>query len=271
MATRSMHQIETEILWNRAVSPLYGRIAIACGADYTQARPGQFVMLGLPEFRDPLLRRPFSIHRVTARDGHPGGVELLYKVVGPATQRLARLRPGDRASLLGPLGNGFRVPDGARRIYLAAGGVGVAPLVFLAEQRRRNGHGGGEWRLFLGGRSREDLQCAEDFERLGIPVHLTTDDGSMGDQCLVTHPLEVAIARMPPDMVFACGPRGMLSCIAGIVSKHRIPCQLSIETMMACGMGACLGCAVEGRRDKERYLHACLDGPVFDVADIELG
>lgn len=266
-----MHQLETDILWNTAVSPNYGRIAVACGAEYAQARPGQFVMLGVPGCRDPLLRRPFSIHRVIASDGRPSGVELLYKVVGPATRRMARMKAGDRASLLGPLGNSFKVPAGVRRIYLAAGGVGVAPLVFLADQWHREGRDGGEWRLFLGGRGREDLQCAEDFERLGIPVHLTTDDGSLGDQCLVTHPLEVAIAKVPPDLVLACGPRGMLACIAGIVSRYRVPCQLSIETMMACGMGACLGCAVEGRREKERYLHACLDGPVFDAADIEMG
>jgi dihydroorotate dehydrogenase electron transfer subunit len=265
-----MHQLETDILKNSAVSANHGRLAVACGAEYSDARPGQFIMLGFPGCRDPLLRRPFSIHRVLACGGRLNGIELLYKVVGPATRRISRLKAGDRVSLLGPLGNSFKVPVGARRIYLAAGGIGVAPLVFLAERLHRDRSEAGGWRLFLGGRSREDLLCAEDFERLGIPVHLTTDDGSLGDQCLVTHPLEVALTQAPPDLILACGPRAMLACIAGIVSKHRIPCQLSIETMMACGMGACLGCAVEGRREKDRYLHACRDGPVFDAAEIEI-
>ena len=125
-------------------------------------------------------------------------------------------------------------------------------------------------RLFLGGRGQEDLLCVVDFERLGIPVVLTTDDGSRGDQCLVTNPLEEAIRRDPPDLVMACGPEAMLACVLGIVGAQRIACQVSIETMMACGIGACLGCAVRGRQDASRYLHACLDGPVFDAAEIEL-
>jgi dihydroorotate dehydrogenase electron transfer subunit len=127
-----------------------------------------------------------------------------------------------------------------------------------------------EYRLFLGGRSQEDLLCIEDFERLGIPVSLTTDDGSCGDQCVVTTPLEEAIQQAPPALVLACGPPAMLTCVLGIVRRHRLPCQVSIETMMACGMGACLGCAVPSRRAGNRYLHACLDGPVFDADDLEL-
>jgi dihydroorotate dehydrogenase electron transfer subunit len=108
--------------------------------------------------------------------------------------------------------------------------------------------------------------CRNDFATLGLTVHASTDDGSDGDQCLVTHPLEEAIESHSPDMIVACGPMEMLACVIGIVDKHRVPCQVSIETMMACGMGACLGCAVEGRDTSERYLHACLDGPVFDAA-----
>jgi dihydroorotate dehydrogenase electron transfer subunit len=99
---------------------------------------------------------------------------------------------------------------------------------------------------------------------------LTTDDGSWGDQCLVTNPLEEAIRGAPPDLLLACGPKGMLACVLGIVRNRFIPCQISIETMMACGMGACLGCAVSGRQDPTRYLHACLDGPIFDAEEIEL-
>jgi dihydroorotate dehydrogenase electron transfer subunit len=101
-------------------------------------------------------------------------------------------------------------------------------------------------------------------------VVLTTDDGSCGDQCLVTSPLEEAIRREPPDLVLACGPKAMLACVLGIVRACGVPCQVSIETTMACGMGACLGCAVGGRQDDTRYLHACLDGPVFDAEDIAL-
>ena len=98
----------------------------------------------------------------------------------------------------------------------------------------------------------------------------TTDDGSAGDQCLVTHPLEIAVEQSAPDFIAACGPMEMLACIIGIAEKYAVPCQVSIETMMGCGMGACLGCAVEARDSRDRYLHACLDGPVFDADQLRI-
>jgi dihydroorotate dehydrogenase electron transfer subunit len=124
--------------------------------------------------------------------------------------------------------------------------------------------------VFIGGRTKDDLLCRDDFVQLGLKVETTTDDGSDGDQCLVTHPLAVAVDQRRPDLIVACGPMAMLDCVIGIAEKHHIPCQVSIETMMACGMGACLGCAVEARVDQSGYLHACLDGPVFNAADLKL-
>jgi dihydroorotate dehydrogenase electron transfer subunit len=265
-----MIQTTATVLQNEALAANYGRISLSCDGAFARSKPGQFVMLGFPGSIDPLLRRPFSIHRLISADGSWQGIELLYKTIGPATHRLSRLRAGEAVSLLGPLGNAFQIAPGTRRIYLAAGGVGVAPMVFLLEWLRSLQREPPACHLFLGGRSREDLLCAGEVERLGVPVVLTTDDGSCGDQCLVTSPLEEAIRREPPDLVLACGPRAMLACVQGIVRACAVPCQVSIETMMACGMGACLGCAVSGRRDDSRYLHACLDGPVFDAEEIEL-
>jgi len=264
-----MIQTFATVLHNEMVAAGYGRIGLACDGAFATSRPGQFVMLGFPDSVDPLLRRPFSIHRLIGPAPEKVGIELLYKVVGRATRRIAGLQAGEPVSLLGPLGRGFQVPAAAGRIDFVAGGFGVAPLVFLAQWLRERRPDLSGCRLFLGGRGREDLLCAEEFERLGIPVRLTTDDGSCGDQCLVTDPFAEAVEQSPPDLVLACGPQAMLACVLGIVRRHRIPCQVSIETMMACGMGACLGCAVEARRDPTRYLHACIDGPVFDADDIE--
>jgi dihydroorotate dehydrogenase electron transfer subunit len=265
-----MIQTSATVLRNEMLASNYGRIGLSCNGHFAHSKPGQFVMLGFPGSIDPLLHRPFSLHRLITSGGRFDGIELLYKTVGPATRRLSRLKAGEAVTLLGPLGNAFQVASGVRRIYLAAGGVGVAPMVFLAEWLQALRPKAPACRLFLGGRSEEDLLCRVDFERLGIPVVLTTDDGSCGDQCLVTNPLEEAIRRDPPDLVLACGPEAMLACVFGIVRPRRIACQVSIETMMACGIGACLGCAVRGRRDGSRYLHACLDGPVFDAEEIEL-
>jgi dihydroorotate dehydrogenase electron transfer subunit len=264
-----MIQTPATVVRNEMVIAGYGRIGLACEAAFIKARPGQFVMLGLPDSIDPLLRRPFSIHRLTGPPPEEVGIELLYKVVGRATRRIARLQVGESVSLLGPLGRGFQVPAAVGSIDFVAGGFGVAPFVFLAQWLKERHPDLSGCRLFLGGRGREDLLCAEDFERLGIHVRLTTDDGSCGEQCLVTDPFAAAVEQSRPDLVLACGPPAMLACVIGIVRRHGIPCQVSIETMMACGMGACLGCAVTARRDPTRYLHACVDGPVFDADDID--
>jgi len=124
--------------------------------------------------------------------------------------------------------------------------------------------------VFLGGRSKDDLLCSDDFLHMGMKIHITTDDGSVGNRCFVTHPLEIALEKNLPDIIYACGPLEMLKCVAGISEKHTVPCQISIETIMACGMGACLGCAVERKETSVSYMHVCLDGPVFDVRCIKL-
>ncbi len=266
-----MIQMLATVIGNEMIAPAYGRVALSCGVGVAKAQPGQFVMLGFPEAIDPLLRRPFSIHRLIAGENGDPVLEVLYKVVGKATRRLSQVPAGGRLSLLGPLGRGFQVPAGIGRLYCVAGGFGVAPFVFLAEWLQRRPSPPVELQMFMGGRGREDLLCTADFERLGVPVRLTTDDGSCGDQCRVTDPFAEAMEQRAPELVLACGPKAMLACVLGIVRARRVPCQVSVEAMMACGMGACLGCAVEGRRDPARYLHACIDGPVFDAEAIELG
>ena len=178
---------------------------------------------------------------------------------------------GESLNLLGPLGHGFRVNPNHKKIFLAAGGIGIAPIRFLAADLTARGILPDDCHLFLGGRSQADLLCRGDFKARGIPVTVTTDDGSDGNQCLITDPLEIAIQNGRPDIVYACGPHGMLECIAGIVERNNVSCQVSIETLMACGMGVCLGCAVESRQQQDTYLHACIHGPVFNVEDLNLG
>jgi len=257
-----------EVLWNRTLEPGYRRLGLATGEIFDRAVPGQFVMLGLLPEGPRLLRRPFSIHRRIAASDGPTGIELLYRVVGPTTRAMAVLGPGARVDLLGPLGRGFAVPDDVRQVALAAGGVGAAPILFLAETLVARGPMAG-LHVFLGGRGRGDVLCREDFERLGLPVTVTTDDGSLGGHCRVTQPLTLAAAASPPELICACGPPGMLRCVADLAAARSIPCQVTVETLMACGLGACLGCAVAERGPSVRYRHACVDGPVFDAARID--
>ena len=258
-----MIQQPAKILWNEKLGPAVYKIGLTCSEHYAAAKPGQFVMLRFAEQTDPLLRRPFSIHNLIIEEDITRGFELLYKVVGTATAALAQKRAGDLVDIFGPLGTGFIVPPKAKRVYVVAGGIGVAPMVFLIAELCRKNFDLSYCRVFIGGRTKEDLLCGDDFARFGITAVTTTDDGSAGDQCLVTHPLETVVDQTPPDLIVACGPMAMLACVVGIAEKHHVPCQVSIETMMACGMGACLGCAVEGRSETERYFHACMDGPVF--------
>ncbi len=262
----SQLQQRTKIVWNEKKGPGYYHMGLACqGFDYTE--PGQFVMVQVSGQNGPLLRRPFSIYNVNL-DGEKTTIELLYKVVGTGTELLSNAKSGDAIDMIGPLGNGFSLtpPDG--EVYLAGGGIGVPPLFYLASMLKKDGYDMSHCRMFLGGRSEADLLCREEFERLGVSIHVTTDDGSAGQQCLITSPLEEAIAQTLPTMLYACGPLPMLECIVGISKKYTVPCQVSIESMMACGIGACLGCAVPKADDSGAYLHVCQNGPVFDAETI---
>ena len=259
-----------EVLSNLSLDTGYYRIRLSCHRQYAQARPGQFVMVRFPDQVDPLLPRPFSIHRLIKQAGVATGLELLYKVVGKGTHILSLRQPGDYLNLTGPLGRGFAVSNDVEHIKIVAGGIGVAPMIFLVDYLIEQVHDLTGVEVFLGGRSKADLLCLDEFSAFGLPVHMTTDDGSSGAQCLVTDPLEIAVVENRPDIIFACGPMEMLACVAGIADKNGVACQVSIETMMACGMGACLGCAVAGRKNSDKYLHACLNGPVFDIRELKL-
>lgn len=260
-----MIQETVSVLWNESMGHPYYRIGLTCPDDYMRAKPGQFVMIHLMDSHVSLLRRPFSIHRRIIAQQRIKGIEILYKVVGKCTEKLSCMEKGDRLDLLGPLGSGFRITEDYSRIYLVSGGIGVAPMAFLAADLVAAGIESAGCKAFLGGRTKEDLLCEDTFSALGMDITINTDDGSAGDACLVTDSLGKAVEEDCPDMIYACGPMDMLQCVSDIAETHAVACQVSIETLMACGMGACLGCAVEPRDGKNGFLHACVDGPVFDA------
>ncbi len=265
-----MYQETVQVLWNKQVGSSYFRMGLSCNRGYEAAIPGQFVMLRFVDQISPLLRRPFSVHRLVSENNVSIGIELLYKVVGAGTHQLSSCRIGDRLDVLGPLGRGFTISETYQRIFIAAGGIGVAPMVFLADVLNQRKVDFSQVHLFLGGRSTDDVLCKDAFSGCGASVCTTTDDGSEGDQCLITSPLEIEVERLRPDIIYACGPMDMLKCVIGIAETHSVPCEISIETAMACGIGVCLGCAVERQDSSGKYLHACLDGPVFDASEINL-
>lgn len=263
-----MTSMMSQIIGNEALGGGFFRMRIAADDQMLAAVPGQFVMIRVGTGRMPLLRRPFSIHRLAA-DGSAPAFEILYRVVGGGTRAMSAMKSAQAIDVLGPLGKGFEFDDFMQRVVIMAGGVGVAPMVFLAEQMVRQQRAA-RVDVFLGAQTRDELHCRADFEQLGCGVHVTTDDGSCGDQCRVTLPAEASIRTDPPDMTFACGPVPMLRCVVDLARAAGVRCQISIEAAMACGLGACLGCAVRDEKTAGNYLHACIDGPVFPADRIRI-
>lgn len=254
---------QSRILYNESVGGSCFKMGISCNLRFQDALPGQFIMIGIKDCCDPLLKRPFSIHRVV-RDIN--GIELLYKVVGRSTQKFSLLEKGESVSLMGPIGSGFSVIEEAKRIFMVAGGIGVAPMVFLADFLLAHGVNPKNCGLFVGGRTKDDILCVKEFESADIPVFSTTEDGSYGSYGLITSLLKDEITKDKPDIIYACGPHPMLKSLAVIAAEAKIRCQISIESVMACGVGACLGCAVCGcEGDEQPFLHVCKDGPVFEA------
>lgn len=256
---------DTVVVWNRPVAPGYFRMGLSCHSGFEHARPGQFVMIRTDTVKVPLLRRPFSLLGLIREKDRVTGIEILFKVVGPGTGKLSHCREGDRLFVLGPLGNAFRVPDTCRQLILVAGGVGVPPIRFLAQSLLERQDALDRCVVFVGGRTRDDLVCITEFDLPGLLLDVSTDDGSMGNPGAVTRSLEKALDAGHADLICACGPPGMLQAVSAIAARSRIACQVSVEAMMGCGMGACLGCAIGVRDDQTRYRHVCMDGPVFDA------
>lgn len=223
--------------------------------------PGQFVMVRTgpaPQEGGPLLKRPFSIHRLGPGDE----IALLVQVVGVGTGLLSRAAAGEALEVLGPLGRGFVRPDSLPRAYLVAGGIGAAPMLALAEAM----DGETELTLFYGARTEEELLSAYHRDFFGSRLVLCTEDGSEGLPGLVTAPLAAALEREPAP-VFACGPRPMLAEAAAAAVRAGVPAQVSLEAHMACGLGVCLGCAVE--TISPGYARVCVEGPVFPAEEVK--
>jgi NAD(P)H-flavin reductase len=222
-------------------------------------RPGQFYMLAASERwgggadERPYLPRAFSF----ARAREDGTLQFLFEAIGPGTERLAELEPGEGLELVGPLGIGFRLPSEGRPL-LVGGGIGTAPLLCLQDEL------GPDARVMLGFRTAEHAEAARLFAASRPDV--VTDDGSVGRQALVTELLREQLDPGDPVTVYACGPPPMLEAVRALCAEREVAAQLALESGMACGFGACFGCVVPTR---EGYVRLCVDGPVLDADALE--
>ncbi len=263
------------VLYNRESECGARRLGLKLKAD--GLRPGHFFMLRSPNTIDPLLSRPLGLYRVLDAAGEVlpvkrqspfsgEGIEFLYNVVGRGTTLLSEKQPGDELQLLGPLGNGFPLPQdlGTDKAIMVGGGMGIVPFYLMAALLKDG--------LFLfGARGAADAALAEDFSGLPCRVEVSTEDGSVGAKGLVTALL--ARELTPDSLVYACGPPAMLKAVAAMAASAGARSYVSLEKTMACGIGVCLGCAVKIKAEhagaRGQLKMVCSEGPVFDSVTID--
>jgi len=251
-----MFQAKAKVIKNIEVAPKYYKIVLSCPRIAERAKPGQFLNVKITNGYEPLLRRPFGVHRLKSAN-----IEVFFEVVGKGTEILSQRRAGEYLDIIGPLGNGFSLPD-ARRSILVAGGMGVAPLLFLAQRLRSR-----QVTVLIGAKTKKQILCEKEFNELGCEVKIATDDGSAGFKGYVSDLLKNILSTTDYGVstIFACGPKPMLKEISSISKKYEIPTQISLEEHMGCGIGACLGCVVD---TKQGFKRVCKEGPVFLADDI---
>jgi len=242
----------------KKVSPRAGLIDLTlhCPDIARAAAPGQFLMVRCEGFT---LRRPISVCDVQG-----DLLRMVFEVRGEGTAWLAGIGEGESLDILGPQGTGFDLGDPSRPVVFVGGGIGIFPLLHACRPFGANAT------VLLGFRTTSVIALTDDFRATGADLRLATDDGTEGHGGFVTDLLSARLDDGPCAAVFACGPHPMLKATAAEAMRRGIPCQVSLEQRMACGMGACLGCANKIRRadGSETYAHVCVDGPVFDAREV---
>ncbi len=227
------------------------------------AEPGQFVTVGMGgDETSMVLRRAFAIHRVQSRGVYGGTLDLVISPVGKGTTWLSKRRRHDTVSLVGPLGKPFSLPTQPVSCVLIGGGYGSAPLFLLAEKLRERGC---RVDLIIGASTENKLFGALDLKRVSSSLVVTTDDGSSGVKGRVTDVLDSVVTAGKTDIIYACGPMGMLASVAEFATTHKIYSQCSVEESMACGIGVCMTCVlpVIGEDSVTRMVRSCVEGPIF--------
>jgi len=266
----SIRAFDSEILENKAVGS-YWRLVFQDDGTLQKALPGQFVNIRISKGPAPLLRRPFSIARLLTGTKGKAKVEILYTVLREGTRLLARKKPGEILNVLGPLGQPFPHMDSKHPALIVSGGIGVAPLVFLAEYLKKKR---APVTVFLGAATDKGLIDLEIFQKLKVPLHISTDDGSRGRKGFVTKSLEDYLAQGKAargTVIYACGPRPMFRVVTKVAEKHGVPAYLSWEELMGCGLGICLTCVCPYKQEdgSVKMLRTCYDGPVFEASRID--
>lgn len=249
--------VKAKVIDNRDIGTRVKELVLYAPEIAAQAVAGQFLHIRVSEATyHPLLRRPLSISDIDAK---AGTISTIYRIVGHGTAQLATLKNNDIVDTIGPLGNGFTIQG--KQPLLVGGGMGLAPLVCLAGALCPR-----PIEVLMGGRTEEEMFWVDMFTQMCSNLHITTDDGSLGSQGVTLDLLPDLLKTGKFDMVYTCGPRVMMDGVAKLAQQHGVPCQISLEEYMACGVGGCLSCTcamTDGTRKK-----VCTDGPVFWAEEV---
>ncbi len=253
-----MYQLKAKVIANRVVASGVHRLTLFSPKIALQAKPGQFVHVACGFHHDYILRRPFSIHQ-SGEDS----IDILFQIVGKGTAWLAKLKTNDSVDLLGPLGRGFQVSKSDSKVLMVAGGMGIAPMMFLASYLVSM-----KVRIYLliGAANKELFFDYMDLKRLARHIVAVTEDGSFGEKGLVTDFFDQVVDQSGARLICACGPKGMLAKVAQLSFERKLRCQVALEELMACGVGACLSCVV---KTKSGYKKLCTEGPVLDASEVD--
>ncbi len=247
---------KARVLENTPASPGYMLISLECLEDIKRPIPGQFFMIRLCSGNDPLLRRAFSLHAWIGKNRF----QILYRIKGIGTKILSEIQKGQTIDVLGPLGNGFPKRKAERHV-LVAGGIGIAPLIGLAETMDEKD----KLSFFMGFRTKTEAICLDRVNKMAASVSVATEDGSLGQKGTVIDILNKNLNNIKSTIIYACGPRNMLKRVSDVALRHAIDAYLSMEEYMACGLGSCLGCVI---RTTQGYKRVCKEGPIFDHREI---
>lgn len=262
-----------EVLGHKKYSEHYHSLTIVAPEIGERIAPGQFVNVRCGEGSAHILRRPFSVYRVHKRGGWASTIEIVFDIRGAGTTYMSQLRQHSIVDIVGPLGRGFVLPSRRAHCLLVGGGIGAAPLFFLADELRNDGH---RVDVILGARSARLLLNPIEVRRLASVSRITTDDGSSGEEGRVTDVLDDTIKRCESEIIYTCGPHAMLAAVSRAATEHGLPVQVAVEELMACGYGVCMTCVMPVRSKKGRksgeeetiYARSCIEGPVFNGAAV---
>ena len=249
--------LDFQVIDNKRLNFDFFILELVCQEPLPPILPGQFVQALIDKSPGTFLRRPLSVHDA---DYKKNTIKFLIQVAGKGTLSLSLLKNGDSLNLVFPLGNSFGMPMKEEKALLIGGGCGVAPLLYLAKYLKSNGY---IFDILMGFRNRERIIELDEYKKLGS-VYLTTEDGSEGEKGFVTrhHVLDKPVYRR----IYCCGPESMMKAVAKYSRNHNIPCEVSLENLMACGIGVCLCCVVNTIKGN---VCSCTEGPVFNINDLK--